>query len=918
MGLCLSSCCRRRRRHRNGSSRRYQYSEESPLLGGSLGGAQSTTTSTLNVVNKFVEIVAALKTGKYPSQDQMDSLLRWFLQSDILRESRYTRTSRQGQRIIHDVRQLCTVLLVFSVEKNGDDRLQDLLFLANTFPRPLDYAVAGGEKATEGVLHEGAAFSLSLRLPLNSLAVHPRDLAHDLDQFLEASKALVVLLFTSTTTWIVVSSIATLVQEIIAEFAGNISDVAQQVQGIAEEVEKVAEGIEATVEDVSKNLEADINTPVSKDAHTSTQVEAAVRAVADNANVAASFAQNTKHRDSADDYANTPPFHIDAHMDSAAEGVQATLLALFEKYLSIWQDLGIILSQPTEPSAPVSRFNSIAADAKILLERLASGKSLDPLCASMNSLMAAVASDPGEDHTIIQLHAYFMDLRRYLDRAFSDSSYVESNICKTDISQMIHRGRIILKAAHKAENLLGNFVHEAQVFIASLSEDHTTIRLLKAFTTLSTDIQSYLSAIRAPTTIATRGGLYLSEAMWNDIAAVAMNAVLSFTQTIFQPNGAVIIPVPRVEYSDTKLDVAVDGRLMRVSLVDDARNEGWSAGVGGDPESRMPNWLTPSSIIVKRWSELHIDFAAATTPENTTPVASSNKVNIRIDGVFAGSRHKVISLDALGYFFRYKPFMGYEDEGMLGFDFEFGGLEGGTIDIILELDTQTASEDQFDFSIASVAVTLPPSLDISVKLTDSRHWILNAMLTPIVLALVKWFVRRELEKVVEQWIRSAINTLANGLHAVRDETQKDGGQSVWTAIMNVITSAQLLGASSADGTDARTESTVSFKGVHIQRTEADAGGASQSTIAIGIAPQILPCKGEPQPLVSPPAMYSHVASEVSDQVTHAEQRLVDVGQQVREGVNAVEELIDSNGDNFSRTENREKRIDGWRSHAFNV
>ncbi|KAK0447646.1 hypothetical protein EV421DRAFT_1901016 [Armillaria borealis] len=876
MGLCLSSCSRRRRRrrHSNDSSRpRYQYSEESPLLGDSVDDSQSTD-AIVNVpvnLNKAVEVVAALKSGKYPSQDQVDSLLRWFLQSDILRESRYTRIS--------------------------DDRLQDLLFLADTISRPLDYAVEGGETAIEADVHR--------KVP------HPRDLGHDLDRFLEAAKSLIA-------------------QEIVANFAGNISDVAQQVQGVAEGVGKIAEGVEATVEGLSKKPEADANTPVSKVAHTTTQVEVAAREVADNANAAAALGQNAKHRDSSDDQINTPHLHTDdSQPNSAAEGIQAilveahqdprytaalkTLLSLLEKYLSIWQELGAMLSQP---SAPVSRFNSIAADTKILLERLASGKSLDPLCATMGNLMIAVTSVPGEDHTVVQFRDYLTDLRGYLARACSDFSYVKSNSCRTDISHLIHRGRIILKAAHRAENLLGSFIGEDQTFISALSKDHTTIRLLRAFTALSTDIHDYLTSVRAPTT--TRGSLYLPEAMWNDIAAVAMNTFLSLTRNIFRPNGAVIIPIPRVEYGDTKLDVAVDGRLMRVSLVDDARNEGRSAGVYGDPESDTPNWLTPSSIIVKRWSELRLDFAAATVPENGTAITSSNKVNIHIDGVFSGARHKVVSLDDLGYFFRFKSLMGYEDEGVLGLDIGFGGLGGGTIDIILELDTQTASEDQVDFSIASVSVTLPPSLDIGVELLDSRHWILNSMLTPIVLPLVKWFVRRELEKTVEQLIRSAINSLAYGLHAVRDETQKDGGQSVWTAIVNVISSGQLFGASPVDGPDVRTETTVSLKGVQIQRVEADAGSVSQSTIAIGIAPQILPCKGELQPLASPAAMYEHVASEVSDQVIYAEERLVDVEQQVREGVTAVEELIDRAGDKLARTESRERRIDGWRSHTFDM
>ncbi|KAK0190308.1 hypothetical protein F5146DRAFT_1193806 [Armillaria mellea] len=799
MGLCVSRC---RRRSNDSSRRRNQHSEESPLL----GGDDSQPTSAVNLVNKAVEVVAALKNGKYPSQDQVDSRLRWFVQSDILRESRYTR-----------------------------------------------------------------------------IIPHLRDLGHDLDQFTEAAKSLFVLLFTSTTARIIVSNIVVLVEEIVANLAGDISDVAQQG--------RLPKGVEATVEGISKKSEADANTPVHKVAHTPTQIEVAVREVADSASAAAAFAQSAKHRDASDDQVNTPCLHTDdSESDSAAEGIQAilveahqdpryiaalkTFLSILEKYLSIWQELRAMLSQP---SPSVSRFNSIAADTKILLERLASGKSLDPLCATMSNLMTAVTSVPGEDHsTVIQLRDYLPDLRGYLVRDCSDFSYVKSNRCRTDISQMIHRGRIILKAAHRTENFLGSFICEAQTFMFALSKDRTTIRLLRAFTTLSTDIHNYLTS-----------------PCGNDIAAVAMNAFLSFTRNIFRPNGAVIIPIPRVEYGDPKLDVAVDGRLMRVSLVDAAQNEGRPVGVCGDRESDTPNWLTPSSILVKRWSELHLDFAAATVPENGTAITSSNKVNIHIDGVFSGARHKVVSLDDLGYFFRFKSLMGYEDEGVLGLDIGFGGLGGGTIDIILELDTETASEDRVDFSITSVTVTLPPSLDIGVELMDSKHWILNAMLTPIVLPLVKWFVRRELEKM-------------------------DGGQSVWTAIVNVISSGQLFGASPVDEPDVRTETTVSLKGVQIQRVEVDAGGEPQSTIAIGIAPQILPCKGERQPLVSPAAMYEHVASEVSDQVVYAEERLVDAKQQVREGITAVDELIDRAGDKLARTESGERRIDGWRSHTFDM
>lgn len=152
--------------------------------------------------------------------------------------------------------------------------------------------------------------------------------------------------------------------------------------------------------------------------------------------------------------------------DSAAEGIQAilaeahrdaryiaalkVLLSLFEKCLSIHLAVPgghAVVAQCSVPQVQVHR----AADAKTLLQRLVSGKSLDPLCASFNNLVAAVASVPREDHAVVQLHAYFTELRGCLALGSSDPSCVKSNRCKMDISQMIHCGRIILKAAHRAE-----------------------------------------------------------------------------------------------------------------------------------------------------------------------------------------------------------------------------------------------------------------------------------------------------------------------------------------------------------------------------------------------------------------------------------------------------------------------------------
>lgn len=66
----------------------------------------------------------------------------------------------------------------------------------------------------------------------------PQDLAHDLYQFIDTAKSFMALLLTSTAVQTVVTNTIILVQEVITEFAGSVSDVPRQVQGVAEGVEK--------------------------------------------------------------------------------------------------------------------------------------------------------------------------------------------------------------------------------------------------------------------------------------------------------------------------------------------------------------------------------------------------------------------------------------------------------------------------------------------------------------------------------------------------------------------------------------------------------------------------------------------------------------------------------------------------------
>ena len=82
-----------------------------------------------NGVNKLVAILTAVTAGRLPSQDQLSVFLRFILNSELLREG--TRTdvlsgngpmSKQGRKVLSELRNIFQATLQFGMEKNGMGR----------------------------------------------------------------------------------------------------------------------------------------------------------------------------------------------------------------------------------------------------------------------------------------------------------------------------------------------------------------------------------------------------------------------------------------------------------------------------------------------------------------------------------------------------------------------------------------------------------------------------------------------------------------------------------------------------------------------------------------------------------------------------------------------------------------------------
>ncbi|KAG6844031.1 hypothetical protein H0H93_016717, partial [Arthromyces matolae] len=196
--------------------------EREPLL------PKSTPPSPpLSSFEKVADIIAALQSGKLPSQDQLDNILRQFLRSTFLNDDQRFisgRLSQNGNRILMDTRDLIGALLQFGMEKNMDDRFQDLLYQISVLKgTPVhvnaDVAIQAERENLARLQDEG-----------EYLAPSQSEFLHDTSSLLDSLITIARLLITSEAFRILFSDIISTARSLLAQVAADIGHVAERVQ----------------------------------------------------------------------------------------------------------------------------------------------------------------------------------------------------------------------------------------------------------------------------------------------------------------------------------------------------------------------------------------------------------------------------------------------------------------------------------------------------------------------------------------------------------------------------------------------------------------------------------------------------------------------------------------------------------------
>ncbi|KDR72634.1 hypothetical protein GALMADRAFT_270594 [Galerina marginata CBS 339.88] len=254
-------------------------SEREPLLPKnrrSHGQQPSATSSELvegldtPTIDKIVDVLAALNTGKLPSQDQTSHFLRLLLKSELLNDdngravSGTGPTSEQGRQVIADLRRLVQVALRFGMEKNADNTLQELYFqLVQTDTPPISVDVSVDAPTAYKAGHAALDATKSGVSELKQETPTKGEIAFDAETLIDALRTLFLTSITSPAFRLILIDLVFVLRDQVARTAADVGHVAHGVELAAKDVEEKARNADDII--VSRDGEPELDSSVTVD-----------------------------------------------------------------------------------------------------------------------------------------------------------------------------------------------------------------------------------------------------------------------------------------------------------------------------------------------------------------------------------------------------------------------------------------------------------------------------------------------------------------------------------------------------------------------------------------------------------------------------------------------------------------------------
>lgn len=533
--------------------------------------------------------------------------------------------------------------------------------------------------------------------------------------------------------------------------------------------------------------------------------------------------------------------------------------------------------------------------SKTAMERLAGGKSLDPILEKLHESLDLLASSP--DQSV--LNNWFEDVGRYLRRALNDPGWVLSLQAHVAASDLYDRAQQILQSKEHSDwvQKFKSAFSEVETFFKALENDKSTKRLAYALENLLSNTR-YMFAIGLG--LGGKAQEELKREIRQDIFAWIIPRLLRFIRSI---------PMPRVEYASPKLEIVIDSLVLTAAS----------------------SSLFPDHVYVQMIEEISLDTPEeainySDSPSNISTTSFSSRFHI--DGMR-------IAAKGISYYINYKGlgFLGWKDNGLLDVYIGKGRIKGQGLSLDVDLDTSLDPENHSLFRTKKAKLDIP---GLRFKIRQSRHWIVNKLLQPFagpsLRRVLAWVLSNQIHQLLD-----VVDKRMFRIHQRAHETASGIGESpslgdYWAATLEEFVDDKdeededhKEDEEDEDSTEPpvvhESQTFTSLTGlVHTSTTQATSpSGPPQppetTTIAIGAGEQILPGKG------GPVLEGENPGDVVRDTVIEVEQNVEQGKRSLGDAVREADETRKEVGHAqvvMERTRKKEIKTGGWRSNAFDI
>ncbi|KAG0093221.1 hypothetical protein BGZ92_006883 [Podila epicladia] len=688
---------------------------------------------------KFFECLQALMQGRLPTNEQIDHFLVMASNSPSL-EARTHMLSADGKSLYKDFQELLRTTRGIVFEKNEQELFQNFIY----------HCRAAGDSVAQNIA-----------APDLDLGVSNRRIKKESKETLDSMIAVAKLVTTNADFRTILHELFELAKEILSEGADKISEGAlkagEKLSSKADEISqssasaipegsnRLQEGIHqaqdqvqtfvghakedpmATASVTYNNVMHQGNSAVNNAKFQSAQFQNKLSQKAEDLKATAK-AQAMHTQESAIQYANTKmPIEKRNELIERLKSIIGQIQAETQYQHAIDSILNLVgtwrqrFQKPADSIAAES--NKVVQDPnveaatiefKVILQRWAQGHSLDPIIQLIQNMWTKTQVDP-------DLSQYMDNVSSFLTKAIREPNYVTSTSINSDAEVLIDKGRTLLNVKYKPD--MDALFDEGHVFITKLNSDPRSKEVAANFQKFAT----HLCYDR-------RGDLTFKPHLFDDFRYVVMPAMMESFQ---------FIPIPRIEYSDLKVDLMID------------------------------NMILTSTDLLPRLFEVNMNNTMRMVPRgNINHALDANKhdFNVVIQGVEANVRN-------VNYYIKTKEGFKFEDRGIADVLISKKGMD------IRVMGRKTPSDTEIP-SLITVDDVKVKIHALSIKMRKSKHPILYAFAQPFIKTIVKKAIARAIETQIKEAMSSGDKALATSIRDTRIKT----GKNTFGALVETATS----------------------------------------------------------------------------------------------------------------------------------